>query len=138
MRNIEYKPIRALGKLLANSLFRYFIVAGGVALFYLSLVALGIGIGFHYFLSILFSQLIAIMVGFPLYRRFVFESKDKVHLDFIRFISVWASGAIAGLVLTPALVEFFAWDPLVSQILAIITISVLSYLAHKLFTFRNK
>lgn len=127
-----------VSKIWSLSPVRYLIVAGFVALFYLSLVALGISLGIHYFIAILIAQAVAIFTGFPLYRRYVFESQGKVVSDFLRFLTVWSGGAAAGIVLTPLLVEFMDWDPLISQVLAIITISVLSYLAHKFFTFRKK
>ena len=134
----EKQTVSIISKFWALSLVRYFIVAGSVTLFYLSLVALGISLGINYMVAILIAQSFAVLIGFPLYRFFVFKSIGKPGTDFLKFLTVWSTGAAAGLIGTPLLVEFLDWDPLISQILAIITISTLSYLAHYLFSFKNK
>lgn len=117
---------------------RYLLVAGVTALVYLALIAGGLAIGLHYFIAILVAQVITIAGAFPAYRQFVFQSKSTVWLDFVRFLGVWSTGAIAGLVLTPVLVEFAHVHPLIAQIFAIGALSVLSFLAHRFFTFRPK
>ncbi len=115
--------------------WRYLLVAGCTALFYLGLVALGLAIGLHYFIAILIAQAITIVLAFPFYRRFVFESTSGLWGDFARFLVVWSTGAVSGLVITPLLVELLGWDPFVAQVFAIAVVSVGSFLAHRLFTF---
>ena len=56
--------------------------------------------------------------------------------DFARFLSVWMGGAIAGLLVTPLLVEVFHVWPFAAQIVAVAVVSVLSFLAHRVFSFR--
>jgi putative flippase GtrA len=118
-------------------LMRYGATAGSVALFYLALVALGIALGWWYFFAILAAQVVTIGVAFPVYRTFVFRSHGKLAHDFVRFISVWASGAIAGIVATPVLVEFARIPPLVAQVFAIVVVSIGTFLLHRLFSFRK-
>lgn len=117
---------------------RYLVVAGCTSLGYVGLVALGLWIGWHYMVAILVAQAITIASAFPAYRNLVFRSKGTVWADFLRFLSVWASGAIAGLVATPFLVEVFGMPPLLAQVLAIVVIAVASYLGHRFFSFRNR
>ena len=122
----------------ARHQIRYLVVAGVTSLSYLGLVALGLKvIGWHYMVAILAAQVVTIGCAFPAYRSLVFESRGRVGADFVRFLSVWASGAIAGVVGTPFLVEVFGMDPLVAQVLAILIIAVASYLGHRFFSFRN-
>jgi putative flippase GtrA len=117
--------------------FRYLLVAGTTALFYLGLVAGGIAVGLNYLIAILCAQVITIFCAFPFYRRFVFESRGRVRVDFVRFIVVWSSGAIAGIVVTPLLVQGLKWQPLVAQVVAIAVVSVFSFLGHRYFSFRE-
>ena len=116
---------------------RYLVSAGSVALLYLGLLAVGLWIGWHYLFAILVAQLITIAVAFPVYRTFVFQSRGPVLKDFLRFLSVWATGAVAGVVVTPALVELAHLHPLVAQVIAVVVVSVGSFLAHRLFSFRS-
>ena len=113
------------------------VVAGCTTLGYIALVWLGLQLHLHYMIAILAAQVVTISAAFPLYRSLVFQSTGKVAVDFVRFLSVWASGAIAGVVATPFLVEVFSWDPLVAQIISIVVIAVSSYLGHRFFSFRR-
>jgi putative flippase GtrA len=116
---------------------RYVLVAGTTALFYLGLIAGGIAIGINYFVAILCAQAITICCAFPFYRRFVFESHGPVRVDFLRFIVVWSTGAIAGIIVTPLLVSVLGWQPLIAQVFAIAVVSVFSFLGHRYFSFRR-
>lgn len=127
-----------LGRLLLLQPVRYLLVAGTTSLFYLGLVALGLWLGLYYLLAIVIAQVITIACAFPFYRSFVFESQGRVLSDFLRFLSVWVSGAIAGLVVTPFLVEVLHWHPFVSQVVAIVVVSVGSFAGHRWFSFRKR
>lgn len=118
-------------------LVRYVGSAGSVALFYLVVLAIGLALGWHYLLAILAAQVVTIAVAFPVYRTFVFRSHGKIVSDLVRFLSVWASGAIAGVLVTPLLVEVAHLDPLVAQVIAIAVVSVASFLSHRWFSFRR-
>lgn len=117
---------------------RYLVVAGCTSLGYLALVTLGLAMGWYYMVAILVAQVITIAAAFPAYRGLVFESRGPVWGDFVRFLSVWSSGAIAGVVATPFLVEVFGMHPLVAQVIAIVVIAVASYLGHRFFSFRER
>lgn len=116
---------------------KYFCAAGGVMVFYLTLYSVGVLVGVHYFVSILFAQVAAISIAFPLYRNVVFASKGKVLADFAKFLSVWATGALAGLLATPLLVEVWGVEPITAQVVSVVVVGVGSFLAHKFFSFRN-
>lgn len=126
-----------LSRLLDLHQVRYLVVAGSVALGYLGLVAAGLLLGWHYLVAILAAQVVTIACAFPLYRTFVFRSRGSWGGDFVRFLSVWSTGAIAGVVATPFLVEVFGMHPMVAQVLAIVVVAVGSYLGHRWFSFRR-
>lgn len=129
--------LNKLRQVWSNHQIRYLAVAGCTTLGYIALVWLGLHLHLHYMIAILAAQVITISAAFPLYRSLVFQSTGKVAVDFVRFLSVWASGAIAGVVATPFLVEVFSWDPLFAQIISIVVIAVSSYLGHRFFSFRR-
>ncbi len=115
---------------------RYLGVAGATNCLYLALVAGGIGLGFHYMAAIVTAQVLTISLAFPAYRHWVFAPGADWGKDLARFVSVWSIGAVAGLVLTPLLVELARWHPMWAQVLALAVVAGGSYLSHRYFTFR--
>ena len=116
---------------------RYYVVAALVAAGYLGLYALLLATHLHYYLAIVIAQVVTIVWAFPFYRRFVFRTAPASG-DFVRFLGVWAGGAIAGFVLTPVLVEFFAVPPFWAQLATMILVSLASFVSHAMFTFRSR
>lgn len=131
-------PCDLLPRLLRTHQVRYLFVAGCVALGYLSILAGGLTLGWHYMLAIAVAQVITIICAFPAYRNFVFESRHSVASDFVRFLSVWSTGAIAGFLATPFLVEVAGLQPFLAQIIAIVVVAIGSYLGHRFFSFRPR
>jgi putative flippase GtrA len=125
------------GALLRTEQGRYLVVAGTTALGYLGLVAAGLAAGLPYLLAIAAAQLVTIAVAFPAYRSLVFASRGRWGADLWRFLSVWSSGMLAGFVATPLLVEVVGLAPLLAQVLAIVVVSVGSYLGHRYVSFRD-
>lgn len=126
----------SLQKLVAMEQVRYLVVAGTTTLFYVGLLALALLAPVHYIVAILMAQAVTIACAFPAYRTLVFRSRGRVRHDFIRFLGVWGSGMVAGLVATPALIELLGWEPLLAQIVAIAVVAVATYLGHKFISFR--
>jgi putative flippase GtrA len=116
---------------------RYLLVAGTTSLFYLGLIAGGLALGIQYFIAILCAQFITVFSAFPAYRAWVFKSRTTVRHDFVRFLGVWSTGAIAGLVATPIMVELLHLNALVAQVIAIAVLSVFSFLGHRYISFRK-
>ena len=124
-------------RLWARKGIRYLVVAGCTQVVYLGTFSLGLLAGWHYMIAIAVAQVVTIAAAFPAYRTIVFESSGRVWSDFVRFLGVWASGAIAGILLTPALVEIAGMPPLPAQIIAIAIVAVGSFLGHHFFSFRD-
>lgn len=127
-----------LDRLVALEQVRYLLVAGTTSLIYLTLVAGGLALGWHYMLAIAAAQAITIAGAFPAYRTLVFASRGAWRGDLARFLSVWSSGMVAGFVATPLLVEFVGMPPLPAQVLAIVVVAVGSYLGHRSVSFRHR
>lgn len=130
------QKVRSVLAGISKQALRYVLVAGTTAIAYLALVAIGLAAGLHYMLAILLAQMVTILGAFPFYRHFVFQSRSRIAVDFIRFLTVWSSGMVAGLIVTPLLVELLGLGPLFAQTVAIVAVSVLSFLGHRFFSFR--
>lgn len=116
---------------------RYYAVAAVVAAGYLAVFGATLALGLHYYLGIVIAQVVTISWAFPLYRRVVFRSSGRLGADFVRFLSVWAGGMVAGFILTPVLVELVGVAPFWAQLATMVVVSVASFAAHRLFTFRQ-
>lgn len=126
-----------LRRLWARHEVRYLVVAGTTQVVYLSVFTLGLLAHLHYMVAILLAQVLTICAAFPAYRILVFASTNSIVSDFARFLSVWTSGALAGIVMTPFLVEVIGLPPFVAQVMAIAVVAVGSYLGHRFFSFRH-
>lgn len=127
-----------ISKLWSLHQIRYLVVAGSVSLWYLIVLWVTLQFGVFYMIAIFVAQAVAIATGFPLYRTLVFESKGGMWGDFVRFLTVWGTGAIAGIVGTPFLVEVFGANPFWAQVGVIVVVAVASYLGHRFFSFRHR
>lgn len=92
---------------------------------------------FGYLLSLACSYLVAIVLAFVLYRRFVFMVTGHVIRDFLRFVSVYAVAIAINAVLLPVLVEFAHLAPLLAQALTVGVTTLLSFFGHREFSFRR-
>jgi putative flippase GtrA len=115
---------------------RYLLVAGSTAACYLGILAALLATDLPYMIAILITQVIIFSVAFPVYRRLIFRSTGRWQSDLARFAGVWSGGFIAGILATPALVEFAGQPPLLAQVIAVAVVAVLSYLGHKFVSFR--
>ena len=127
-----------LTRLLHSEPIAYLVVGGintatGLGLFALANYLFGDTIG--YMGSLVLAYAGAIVVAFLLHRHFVFKVSGHWARDFIRFTSVQATSLAINAVLLPLLVELAHLDPLVAQTIATALTVVLSYFAHKHFSF---
>lgn len=92
-----------------------------------------------YLLSLFLSYAIAVLVAFGLHRRVTFrvEGRERVLLDFARFVSVYVVMFAVNAALLPLFIEVLGWNTIVAQGVATVVTTVLSYTGHKLFSFRR-
>lgn len=120
---------------LAGEGFRYLLAGGLITLFYLAVYGLLLWLDIHYFVAILLAQSVTIAIAFPSYRHFVFGPGESIRRDLVRFLSVWVGGAVAGLIGTPLLVELLSWSPFLGQVIAIVVVTLVNFVVHRLWTF---
>lgn len=131
-------PIALAATLWRHHQARYLVVAGCTTLFYLAVVWVGLRVGLPYMAAILTGHGMTIPLAFPLYRRLVFESVGRVVADFGKFLTVWGTGGVAGLVGTPFLVEVCRAPAFPAHVAVIVLVAVGSYLGHRFWTFRHR
>ena len=83
------------------------------------------------------AHVISVVIAFILHRRLVFRAHGHVWLDFIRFQGVYAVTFTVNLVLLP--ISVAVGVPRIAAQAAIVTVmTVVSYFAHRHFSFRRK
>ena len=116
-----------------------FLVVGGIN----TLVGLGAFAAFHallgdrigYMGALVLAYAVAIVIAFLLHRRFVFKVSGHWARDLLRFTTVQASSLAINAVLLPLLVEVGGLHPLLGQTIATGLTVILSFFAHKYFSF---
>jgi putative flippase GtrA len=133
-------PPGPLTRLVRNQRVAYLLV-GGIN----TLVGLGIFVVVHelfgdrvgYMGSLVISYAFAIVIAFTMHRRFVFKVTGHLLRDFARFASVHISSLAINAVLLPLLVEAVGLPPIVAQTAATGLTVVISFFAHKYFSFQR-
>ena len=92
---------------------------------------------FSYMLALVIQYSISIILAFILHRRFVFQVQGRLWLDFGRFVLTNLVGFGLNAALLPLLVQFAGLHPRVAQAVALLLVTVVSYLGHKYFSFRR-
>lgn len=126
--------------LLRDERVRYLIAGSGVVGLYLGLFVTGTLVlpDVHYWYVFVVAQTVAFSTAFVVYRSWVFGSLGSFRRDLVRFAGVWSTNLVAGAVALPALVELAGLHPAVSQVIAVVALSVSSYLGHRFFSFGAK
>jgi putative flippase GtrA len=117
-----------------------FLLVGGVntVFGYLCFAALLAVLGQqHYMVALVCAYIIGVLFAFVMYRFVVFQVRGHVLSDLWRFSMVYVVSLSVNLVLLPVLVEIFRLPALLAQALIVSVTSVISWLAHKHFSFRR-
>lgn len=141
--NIRESPASGLvRRLLADQRVRFLLVGGvntvvGYGVYALLFLLAGDSIG--YLACLYLSYAIGVSVAFILHRRFTFRvsGSGRVAIDFLRFASVYVVSLVINTLALPLLVEVGRVNPLVSQALALVVTTLLSYFGHRFYSFRR-
>jgi putative flippase GtrA len=141
--NIRRSSARELmRRLLADQRVRFLLVGGvntlvGYGVYALLFLFAGGSIG--YLACLYLSYAIGVSVAFVLHRRFTFRvaGSGRVGIDFLRFASVYIVALVINTLALPLLVEAGHVNPLVSQALALVVTTLLSYFGHRFYSFRR-
>ena len=137
----SHRPIWS--RIIDDQRFRFLVVGSvntlvGYLLFAAFTTFLFAEVPFGYLISLVLSYVIAIMIAFLLYRRFVFKVAGRWWLDFVRFVSVYLAAIGINFVTLPILVELAGLPPLLAQGIVLIATTALSFVGHKAFSFRRR
>jgi len=116
---------------------RFFIVGvSNTLLVYLLYVAL-IKLGLNYKLALFFDYLFGIIFGYFLNRYWTF-SGNKHRLSFIKYVFLYIVVFILNFLFLILLVDLFLLDPIYSQFLIILVISLVSFLVQDTWVFSKQ
>ncbi|MEO5921593.1 MAG: GtrA family protein [Pseudolysinimonas sp.] len=134
-------PAGPIRRLLADERTRFLLTGGintvvGYGLF--ALVQWTVGHLIGYVASLLIAHLLASLLAFTLYRRYVFRVSGRWFVDFLRFQTVYLLPLAANVVALPLLVAVAGLNVYLAQAMIVIVSTVVSYFGHKYFSFRRK
>lgn len=130
----------AVGRLVRDRRVRFLAVGGvntvaGYAVF--ALLVLTVGARVHYTVLTVVAYLLAVPLGFVLYRTFVWQVRGRVLRDLGRFYVVSVGALVANLLLLPPLVGWLGVPVLVAPVVPLVVTVLLSWFGHSRFSFRR-
>lgn len=117
---------------------RYLLVGGwNTAFGYLVFVVLYrlLGAAVNYIALLTFSYIISITNAYLCYKFLVFRTKGNYFKEYFRFYLVYGAAYLLNLALLPVFVELLRMNPVISQGVIVVLTVVISYIAHKNFSF---
>jgi putative flippase GtrA len=124
----RYRNLRYLLAAGWNTLFGYFT---GVGLYY------ALSKFIHVTIIGLIGNFVSIAMSFVVYKLFVFRTRGKWFIEYLKSNIVYGSGAIIGIVLLWLLVDYARLSIWIAQFLIIVVTAAISFFGHKGFTFKR-
>jgi putative flippase GtrA len=90
----------------------------------------------HYMVVAAVGSIVAISMAYATHKLFVFRTKGNVLREYLKFCGVYGVTSALGLVALPFCVELLGMSPYVAPLLILAVTVVVSYLAHKHFSFK--
>jgi putative flippase GtrA len=92
----------------------------------------------HYLVIAVIGQVIAVINAFFAHRVIVFRVRGNLLADFVRFNITTLGSTVIGLAGLAVLVDFGGIRPLLAQGIVLAVTVVITYVAHKLYTFAHR
>jgi putative flippase GtrA len=131
------EPAQGRRRSTASAVIRFAMVGAVVQVVYLGSFSALLATSITYFSALLVAQVITITVAFPAYRVHVFEATGPWRAQLGRFAGIWWAGATASLVGVPLLVELLQLSPFLAQVVMVVCVAGLSFVAHRRITFQR-
>ncbi|MCM0582913.1 GtrA family protein [Weissella diestrammenae] len=90
-----------------------------------------------YMYALVIAQVISLFVAYWMHRTLTFKVKGHFWRDLFRFTMVNAVGYGINLVALPLFVNLLHMEPLIAQFIILLVTTVISYVGHKMFSFRR-
>ncbi len=94
-----------------------------------------------YMLAAVFTNIIAVTLAYFLHKNITFKSKTKgktALIEYLRFYMTYIFTSVLSLLLLPVFVEYLKLDPKIAAAFIMILLTVVSYISHSLFSFRQE
>ena len=119
---------------------RYLIVGGWNTLFGMGVYAAlyhGLGGRVHYLVLVIPSNILAITNSYLCYKVFVFKTKGNILREYFRCYIVYGGMMLASAALLYVLVDWGGLSPVLANCLCVAVTVVVSYFAHRNFSFKR-
>lgn len=116
---------------------KYIIVGVGNTILGLILYFTFIYLGINYVLSLFISYIIGVTYSFICNKYWTFKSSDSIKKELPKFISVYVITFLLNSGILILFVEKFMLDKRIAQVFAMFIVTIISYLGHKLWSFRK-
>lgn len=84
------------------------------------------------------SNVISITNAYIFYKLFVFKTKGNILREYLKCYSVYGVAALCGMCMIYVFVDIFGQEPIPSNVVVTILLSVVSFVGHKFFSFAKK
>lgn len=132
-----------VNRLIASRFLVFLIVGGFNTLFGYALFAVLFRVGqLHYNVALLMAYSVGVFLSFATHKRFTYEHTYQKSRDtaagFMKYVSTYIALFGVNVVLLSVLVQVWALDPLLGQIIAIVVITLLTFVIQKYWVFKRK
>lgn len=134
---MKLAPMKLVLKKLIDSRFLIFLIVGGFnTLFGYALFALFFKVGqLHYTMSLLLAYAVGVFLSYATHKRFTFQQAKAKGQSLPKYISSYAVIFILNSLLLSLLVEVLTLDPLLGQMIAIVIVTILTFVIQKYWVF---
>ena len=123
-----------------NEKLRYLLVGGYNTVFaflFFCFLEFLFGQILHYLAILLLCHVVTVLNSFLTFRFFVFRSRKNIFHEYIKINIVYAGYYFANATLLYFLIDWLKVNILLSQFICISILTVITYFAHKYFSFKN-
>lgn len=117
---------------------RFGLVGGAAQVVYLGALIPALATGMHYLLAVVTAQVVTIAFAFPMHKYLVFRSDGPIRRQFLMFLGVWWTGAVASFLGVLVLVEVVGLAPLPAQLVVMVLIAAWSFVANHRISFARR
>lgn len=132
------KIIAWVKKLFADKRVRFLMVGGINTAVGYGFYALFIALGLNAYLATTLSTVLGVINSYFWNKYFTFRQPKKSLSELLRFVTVYTISYGANLVLVYLFVDYWGIDKYLSGVLCLFVTTLVSYVGHNFFSFKNK
>jgi putative flippase GtrA len=119
-----------------RQLIRFVLVGVLVTIFNYLLFLILLSIGMVYWLAMVMGYMFGTALGYQINKEWTFQAKGS-NVKILMYFILYLFSLLTGLTLIMALVEFYAMDPKIANLISIVVTANINFFGSKLGVFRN-